>query len=193
MAYSPRPINPRALSLVLTTMLFPLFAGLGMRFLGAWPVLLLLIALLTARALLPGAQALPRSIGWGLLAVAALELLASLRNPTEATRLYPVFMNAMMFVTFAATLWSPPSMIERFARMLEPELDQRGVCYTRSVTQVWLGFFTLNGGIALWTALAGTQAQWALYNGAICYFVAGLLFAGEWLVRQHVRGRHAVP
>jgi uncharacterized membrane protein len=193
MVYLRQRIDPRALSLVLTTMLFPLCAGLGTRFLGPWPVSLLLIGLLAARALLPGARVTPRSITQGLLAVAALELLASLWSPTQATRLYPVFMNAMMFVTFAATLWNPPSMIERFARVLEPGLDPRAISYTRTVTQVWLGFFMLNAGIALWTALAGTQAQWALYNGAICYVLAGLLFAGEWLVRQRVRYRHAAP
>jgi uncharacterized membrane protein len=193
MASSRRRIDPRALSLALTTMVFPLCAGLGTRLLGPFPLICLLAVLLAARALLPVAQSTPRAIGYGLLAVAVLELTVSLWSPSRAARLYPVFMNAMMFVTFAATLFHPPSMIERFARVFEPELDARAIPYTRRVTQVWLGFFILNGGIALWTALDGTQAQWAIYNGAICYLLSGLLLGGEFLVRQRVRHDRVFP
>jgi uncharacterized membrane protein len=102
-------------------------------------------------------------------------------------------MSAIWFIAFAETLWNPPSMIERFARVLEPALDANGVAYTRVVTWIWLGYFTLNAGIALWTAMAGSPAQWAIYNGAICYVLAGLLFAGEWLVRQRVRSSKVFP
>ncbi len=56
--------------------------------------------------------------------------------------------------------------------------------YTRRVTQVWCGFFVLNGGLALCTALWASDAGWALYNGLVAYVLMGLLFAGEWLVRR---------
>ena len=48
-------------------------------------------------------------------------------------------------------------------------------------------FFIVNGAIALWTALAASDATWALYNGLIAYGLMGAMFAGEWLLRP----RHA--
>jgi uncharacterized membrane protein len=55
------------------------------------------------------------------------------------------------------------------------------------VTRAWCVFFVANGGIALWTALAASDATWALYNGAIAYVLIGAMLAGEWLLRP----RHA--
>ena len=65
------------------------------------------------------------------------------------------------------------------------------MAYTRKVTQVWCGFFVLNGGLALGTALWASDATWALYNGLIAYGLMGVLFAGEWVVRRRVRAGHA--
>ena len=53
--------------------------------------------------------------------------------------------------------------------MQEPDLDARGQAYTRRVTQVWCGFFVLNGSLALATALWASEEIWALYNGLIAY------------------------
>jgi uncharacterized membrane protein len=75
---------------------------------------------------------------------------------------------------------------------MEPDLDPHGVRYTRSVTLIWVGFFAINGSVALWTAVWGSWAAWTLYNGALAYLLAGLLLGGEYLVRQRVRARRAV-
>ena len=124
-----------------------------------------------------------------LLAVAFGEIVVSAFDPELAARLYPVFMNATMFLAFAMTLWKPPSMIERFARISDPDLDAHGVIYTRNVTLVWMVFFVVNGSIALWTALHGTWLQWGAYNGGISYALAGTLMGVEYLVRRIVRRR----
>jgi len=81
-------------------------------------------------------------------------------------------------------------MIERFARVLDPDLPESGVRYTRKVTIVWIGFFALNGAIALWTVLQPGWAAWTLYNGFLSYVAAGLLFVGEYFVRQRVMRQH---
>jgi uncharacterized membrane protein len=52
-----------------------------------------------------------------------------------------------------------------------------------------VGFFVINGTIAAALTLWAPLAWWTLYNGLIAYLLMGLLFAGEWLVRQRVRGR----
>jgi uncharacterized membrane protein len=117
----------------------------------------------------------------GLCALAAIVF-----DSAESLRLLPVVVNGICLIVFAFTLHRPPSMIERFARIVHPHLDARGVCYTRRVTQVWCVFFVCNGAMALYTAVAGTAAQWALYNGLIAYVLMGLLFGAEFLVRQRV-------
>jgi uncharacterized membrane protein len=96
-------------------------------------------------------------------------------------------MNASMLAAFAQTLWRGPSMIERFARLVEPELPECGVRYARTVTWIWVLFFIVNGAIAVWTALYATWTAWTLYNGLIAYIAMGVLFGGEWLVRPLAR------
>ena len=108
-------------------------------------------------------------------------------NAVLPLKLYPVLVNAVLFVVFQYSLRHPPTVIERLARLQEPNLPESGVRYTRKVTIVWSVFFVVNGSIALGTALWASDATWALYNGLIAYGLMGLLFAVEWLVRQRVR------
>jgi uncharacterized membrane protein len=98
-------------------------------------------------------------------------------------RFYPAIVNAAMLLLFSWSLWSPPSIIERFARIQHPDLPPEGVIYTRCVTQVWCGFFIINGSIALATTLWSSFEIWSLYNGLIAYLMMGILFIGEYLVR----------
>lgn len=121
------------------------------------------------------------------LGAAVLALLGTLGNALLPLKLYPVLVNVALLLVFVHSLHRPPTVIERLARLKEPRLPESGVRYTRKVTQVWAAFFVLNGGIALGTALYASEATWALYNGLIAYGLMGLLFAGEWLVRQRVR------
>ena len=88
-----------------------------------------------------------------------------------------------MLVVFGASLWKPPTVIERLARLRHPDLPPEGVRWVTNVTKAWCLFFVLNGGIALWTALAASDATWALYNGAIAYVLIGAMLGGEWLLR----------
>jgi len=87
--------------------------------------------------------------------------------------------NLGLLVAFGATLAHGPSMIEKFARMSNPELGEHAVRYTRRVTQMWCVFFTLNGAFSAYTALFWTRAAWSLYNGLIAYVLIGVLLVGE--------------
>jgi len=111
-------------------------------------------------------------------------------NASLPLKLYPVLVSAMLGLGFAWSLAHPPSAIERLARLSRPQLNAEGVAYTRRVTQVWLAFFCCNGAIAAATAMWGSDAAWALYNGLLSYALMGVLFAGEWPVRQRVQARH---
>ena len=103
--------------------------------------------------------------------------------------LYPVVVNLVMLAVFGGSLWTTMPIVERLARLREPNLPPSGVRYTRVVTRVWCGFFILNGGIALFTALRGDMRLWTLWNGMIAYLLMGGLMAGEWLIRRRLRKR----
>lgn len=107
-----------------------------------------------------------------------------LKQTDTSLKLYPVMVNGVMLISFFVTLWQKQSMVERLARLQEPNLDQRGIHYTRSVTKVWCAFFLLNGSIALYTSLYASMQWWSLYNGLIAYVLIGTLMAGEWLFRR---------
>lgn len=110
-----------------------------------------------------------------------------LSNEQSVLRLYPVLINAVLGLVFWASLHHGMPIIERLARLQEPDLPASGVHYTRRVTQVWLGFFVVNGSTALLLSLYAPWHWWTLYNGLIAYLLMGTLMAVEWLIRQRVR------
>lgn len=99
-------------------------------------------------------------------------------------KMYPVFMSVGAGIIFATTLIKPPSMIERFARLVEPDLPESGVIWTRKVTIVWCVFFVLNATIALYTVIFAPMKVWVIYNGFISYILMGILFLGEFILRK---------
>lgn len=98
--------------------------------------------------------------------------------------LYPSFVSFGLLAAFGATLRQGPTMIEKFARIREPELSASVVRYTRCVTRLWCAFFMLNGAFSVYTALCWGRAAWSLYNGAIVYALIGALLAGEFVWRR---------
>jgi len=124
------------------------------------------------------------------LAIAALIAVIGYYAQMQALRLYPVFISLALAGVFGATLKYPPPMIERFARLRHPDLDDYGIAYTRCLTRVWVGFFVANAAISTATVLWGTLEQWTIYNGIVSYGLIGILFIGEWPVRHWLRRRH---
>jgi uncharacterized membrane protein len=171
------------------SVLYPVIAIVLIHAAGPGAALVLLLVVLGARIALPALQNVPISLGIALLPVLAAVAAVGAFDRPLAIRLYPVFMNAAMLSVFAVTLWRPPSMIERFARIVAPDLPQSGVRYTYKVTIVWVVFFALNGAVAMWSALQSGWAMWTLYNGFLSYVAAGALFLGEYLVRRRMLRR----
>ena len=167
----------------LATLLYPLAIWLGLaRFEPRWlGVFLLLVAVLRALA--------SRERVWLFAAGGALLLVVAtfVFNDGLPLKLYPVLVNMTLLCVFAISLWKPPTVIERLARLRHPDLPPEGVRWVTNVTKAWCVFFVANGSIALWTALAASDATWALYNGAIAYALIGAMLAVEWLLRP----RHA--
>lgn len=97
---------------------------------------------------------------------------------------YPVVVNGLMLLVFGGSLRSTMPLVERLARLRQPDLPAAAIPYTRRVTRIWCGFFLFNGTVALFTCLVGNPRLWACWNGGIAYGLMGGLMAGEWLFRQ---------
>jgi uncharacterized membrane protein len=172
---------------VVLTLLYPLAIWLGHG--QVEPRWLALLLLLAAATRLPTLK-LSRSARWSAAGALALAGCAIWANALLPLKLYPVMVNVAFLFAFGYSLANPPSMVERFARMTEPDMPDVAIAYTRRVTQVWCGFFIMNGAIALGTALWASDATWSLYTGVIAYVLMGVLFAGEYLVRLRFKRIH---
>ena len=102
---------------------------------------------------------------------------------------YPVAVNLIMLAVFASSLRGEQSIVERLARLQDPELSPRGVRYTRNVTKAWCVFFVLNGAIAAVTAIIGDLKLWTWWNGLLSYGAMGLMFGGEYLLRCRLKAQ----
>ena len=173
------------LGLLLAGLLYPFAVYFGMEHFAPWQFGLLLGSLWLARALL-GARR-PGSLWMAITAIVFCLLLALFDSPL-LLRWYPVLISAFMLGLFGLSLKYGPPMVERLARMREPQLPAKAIVYTRQVTIVWSVFFLCNGLLAAALTLWAPLSWWMLYTGLISYGLMGLLFAIEWLIRQRVRG-----
>lgn len=174
----------------------------------AWPVLIwlglahnslhwllpLMALLLFLRFYQTRRQAGPLRIVTQVVALAGITLCAAsyVLKTHQLLLFYPVVVNAVMLTIFGGSLWSAMPIVERLARIQDPQLPAAAIRYTRRVTQIWCLFFIANGSIALFTALHGDMALWTAWNGMISYLLMGTLMAGEWLVRRRVIKRDAI-
>lgn len=102
---------------------------------------------------------------------------------------YPVAVNLIMLAVFLSSLRGEQSIVERLARLQDPNLSPRGVRYTRNVTKAWCVFFVLNGAIAAATAIIGDLKLWTWWNGLLSYGAMGLMFGGEYLLRCRLKAQ----
>ncbi len=149
-------------------------------------VLMLLIAGMHCINFLKGDK---KSLIW-VVSCVFIALFSWLSNNSLGLKFYPVMINLGMLGLFSWSLFNPPPIIERLARLTEPELPESAIYYTRMVTIVWVIFFALNATISASLALFASDELWALYNGGIAYLIIGLIFIVERLYRNHYRSRH---
>ena len=175
--------------------LYPLLVYVGIGRFGVGPIAAVLAFVCLLRLLVLRSRGGPQPFTRGLMVVCAggivLAGVSFLPESEEAMLYYPVLMNAGLLAVFAASLVSPPSIVERLARLKDPDLPPHAVVYTRRVTIAWTVFFAINGGIALYTAAWSPLATWALYNGFIAYFLIAAMFGIEFAIRALVMRKHA--
>ena len=100
-------------------------------------------------------------------------------------RAYPAVVVALVFATFALSLFRTP-VVETVARRMGESLDGRGVAYCRRATQAWTAFLAIHLAVTVATLFASPRV-WAFYNGFLAYVLLGAMFAGEWLCRRRAR------
>jgi uncharacterized membrane protein len=154
-------LSARSLGLLLMALLLP---GLALKFRAARREDLLAVA----------------RIPLSLLAVVAL---AAVFDDKRFVLGMPVLINLVLLYGFASSLRSTP-MVERFARMQDPQLGPEQVKYCRGVTKVWCAFFVLNAALSAVLALFASVALWALYTGLLAYILIGTVGATEYVVRK---------
>jgi uncharacterized membrane protein len=153
--------SPRLVGCVLLALLLP---GIGLRLYGAG-----------------------RERAWGVLklplAVAALVAACAISGDARFMLALPVLINVALLAGFGSSLRAVP-MVERFARLQNPDLSAAQVRYCRSVTWIWCLFFACNAAVSAILALWGSLAAWSLYTGLIAYVLIGALGSTEYVVRK---------
>lgn len=157
-------LEPRSLGLVMLALLLP---NLALRVAAAAPE--------QRRAVVKLPLAIAGLVGLG----------AALAEPRFFMAL-PVLINLTLLANFAGSLRGPVSLVERYARLQEPELPPGGEAYCRRVTVAWCWFFAVNAAVCAGLAAAAPVSWWALYTGILAYILVGFGFTIEFLVRKRV-------
>lgn len=184
---SPRPKLTRLL-LPLAGVLYPFVVYYGME-----KVVPPVFALVLGAIWLIRAPTLLREPGgrWMVAVALAYCVLLAVSGEEQLLRWYPTLISVFLLATFGLSLVFGPPLVERIARLREPDLPPEAVPYTRKVTWVWVGFFVFNGLMSAALTLWAPLKWWTLYNGLIVYFIMAVLFVGEWLLRQRMRKRYS--
>ena len=98
--------------------------------------------------------------------------------------LLPMAVSLYLFGTFGWSLLAGPPIVERFARLADPDLPDFCAPYCRKVTIAWCGFLAANSVCVALLALIGPFEWWALYTGLVFYLLLGALFAVEFTLRK---------
>lgn len=170
--------------LVIATLAYPFLVYFGLTHFDSAVVMFFVVAVLMLRGLTEKQGATKKVIFASALGVL---IVAYFWGNQRGLKLYPVMVNGAMLLLFASSLYAKQSIVERLARLKEPDLPETGVRYTRRVTQVWCVFFAANGFTALLTAFWASDEFWLFYNGFLAYVLIGLLAAVEWIVRHRVK------
>lgn len=104
------------------------------------------------------------------------------KNPTWLLVL-PSATQATFGLAFFRSLSSTP-LIEHFARMVKPNLDEGEIQHCRTWTRIWGVYVIVLAAIGLCLAEWASLEVWTIYVGVVSYVLVGVLFAVEHVVRK---------
>ena len=177
------------IALVLLGLAYPVLVYSGLRWLEPRVVAVLLGSLLMLRFVLNRHRSrtvtLRSSLSFPLVLLGLAYLLTFLFNEGRFFLFVPAMFSVALLVSFGRSLLRPPSMVELFARMKQPDMSTEKVSYCRRVTLLWVVFFLLNALVSTALALFAELETWTIYNGFIAYLLIGVLFVGEFIYRLY--------
>ncbi len=177
------------IALVLLGLAYPVLVYSGLRWLEPRVVAVLLGSLLMLRFVLNRHRSrtvtLRSSLSFPLVLLGLAYLLTFLFNEGRFFLFVPAMFSVALLVSFGRSLLRPPSMVELFARMKQPDMSTEKVSYCRRVTLLWVVFFLLNALVSTALALFAELETWTIYNGFIAYILIGVLFVGEFIYRLY--------
>lgn len=112
-------------------------------------------------------------------------------------RFYPIGVISVCLCLFGSSLFQKETIIFKFASILDRSIKTHPgradiEKYCRHVTEVWVSWFIINLFIAFYFVFFGSIEKWTIFNGPVCWFVQGMIFLVEFLVRYKVNNRIAV-
>ncbi|MBX2813405.1 MAG: hypothetical protein KTR25_16435 [Myxococcales bacterium] len=150
---------------------------------------LLLLPLVLCRVYRKGIGSLKNISSIGAILMVTISSASAVLHVDRGMLLVPMVTNLVVGWSFGWTLWVGPPMIERFARLVEPQLSAPKVHWCAVWTYVWVGYFGVNMVItSLLTAFAPIS-WWVIYTGCVTYLLMGILFVVEILGRWYIFGR----
>ncbi len=176
-----------AVVVVIATVTYPFLVYFAVTRFGAraGAVLVLAVAVVVAARKLRGVE---RGELWKLLraplGIALLSGATAISGDPRLVYLVPVWINLLLLLEFGGSLRGDTPIIERYARLQEPNLSDAERSHCRATTVVWTVFFLVNGLVALVRGLWAYAEWWAIYNGGLAYGLMGLLLSGEFIVRK---------
>ena len=127
--------------LVVVTLCYPAAVYFGIEYLEPKYFALILLSLFGLRYFFT-AKAASANFALPLFVVVAIFAgWAFASNSQSLLLFYPAIVNLVLLAAFAWSLVFPPPIIERLARITDPELPAGAVVYTRRVTVAWCFFF----------------------------------------------------
>lgn len=106
-----------------------------------------------------------------------------------AIKFYPPLMNSFIFMVFFASLFKEETIIQKFAKLMDGELNDKIRLYTRNLTYIWCIFLFLNLCFSIITIFMSDKI-WLIYNGFLSYILIGLMFVIEYPIRMNYRRRN---
>lgn len=144
-------------------------------------------------AVLWAMKALLQKIAWQryfAFMISVLLLIVAITRSVDTMYWYPNMISGIMLIIFAGSLFGEQTVIERFARLQNPNLPLHAVTYTRNVTKIWTFFFIFNIIVTTTLILLENYRLWALFSGVISYILMGIIMSVEYCVRKIVMKKY---
>lgn len=102
---------------------------------------------------------------------------------------YPVIVNFVLFCIFFGSTFSEETVIQKMAKLMEPNIKPKALEYTRILTYIWSIFMLANFFISFATVFM-SEKVWAIYNGFLSYILVGVFFIIEYMVRINFKKKY---